>query len=155
MNTHLTDQKIQQLAEGSINDEKQVDSHLETCSSCRAKYTMYKLLFSEIYISPAPAIPPGFQAKVMEAAAKKRGQKIIFYYRLLCGIAMGASLTGIILVLKNIIVKGSSGFNLVFPGEVNWLEAVLVIVAIIFFYIGLNGYKTRFKKEDLLSNITF
>jgi predicted anti-sigma-YlaC factor YlaD len=156
MNTHLTDLEIKHLAEELYEVEKQFTGHLEACSSCSAKYAMYKLLFKEINLSHSPVVPAGFADKVMEVVAKKREQQIMFRYRFFYGAITGISLTAIILLELNInIIKMFTEFHSVSPGKVSAVESVLLLGAVAFFYICLSGYKNRFKKNYLLSDITF
>jgi hypothetical protein len=156
MNTHLSDLEIQQLAEELNGGKKQFAGHLEACHSCKAKYTMYKLLFKEINLSHSPVVPGSFTDKVMEVVAKKQEQKIMFYYRFFYGVITGISLTAVILLELNInIIKMFTEFHSVSPGKVSAVESILLLGAVAFFYICLSGYKNRFKKNYLLSDITF
>ena len=156
MNTHLADQEIQQLVEDLNADETQFTGHLEACPSCRAKFMMYKMLFKEMKRNYSPVVPESFAEKVMEVAAKKQEQKIMHSYRLFYGAIVVLSLMVSMVVAQNVAIKKIiTGFHSPSPGKINGVEAVLVIGAVSFLYVCLSGYINRFKKNHLISDITF
>jgi len=157
MNIHLTDSEIQRLAEDLTGNEKPMAGHLEVCHPCKEKYKFYKLLFKEIKGSKSPGIPARFANTVIEIAAqKKQEHKILSYYRLFYGVIVGLSLIAIILSTQSVTIKKIiTGFHPVSPAKIGAVETVLVMGAVSFIYVCLIGYKNRFKKEHLLSDITF
>ena len=156
MNIHLTDSEIQRLAEDLAGDEKQFARHLDACEACKTKYALYKLLFKEMKESQSPVIPKGFANKVMEVATKKQEHKIMSWYRLFYGVIIGLSLIAIILAIQSVKIKTVMiEFHPVSPGKVGAVETILIMGAVSFIYVCLNGYKSRFKKEHLISDIIF
>ena len=156
MNVHLTDSEIQRLAEDLTGNEKPMARHLEVCHPCKKKYEFYKLLFKEVKAGKSPDIPASFANTVIEIAAQKREHKILSYYRLFYVVIIGLSLIAIILSTQSVTIKRIiTGFHPVSPGKIGAVETVLIMGAVGFIYVCLIGYKNRFKKEHLLSDITF
>ena len=156
MNIHLTDSEIQRLAEDLTGNEKQIAGHLEACNPCKEKYEFYKLLFKEIKVCKSPGIPASFANTVIEMAAQKQEHIIMSYYRLFYGVIIGLSLIAIILSTQTVTIKKIiTGFHPVAPGKIGAVETVLIMGAVSFIYVCLIGYQNRFKKEHLLSDITF
>ena len=130
--------------------------HFEVCHPCKEKYEFYKLLFKEIKGSKSPGIPASFANTVIEIAAQRKEHKIMSYYRLFYGVIVGLSLIAIILSTQRVTIKKIiTEFHPVSPAKIGAVETVLVMGAVSFIYVCLIGYKNRFKKEHLLSDITF
>lgn len=72
-NSHLTDDDLQALLDGSIPEAAGMQEHLSDCPACRRTLREYRALYTALACDPTPALSGGFAERVLAELPAEQG----------------------------------------------------------------------------------
>ena len=72
-NSHLTDDDLQALLDGSIPKAVGTQEHLSNCPDCRRAFQEYQVLYAALAFDPTPALSGGFAERVLAELPAEKG----------------------------------------------------------------------------------
>ena len=71
---HLTEEAIQQYLDGNLSHQQSEDirEHIEKCDGCRAIYSQYKLLYTELKTDMGLELSPNFSKTIINSLVQRK-----------------------------------------------------------------------------------